>query len=128
MNHQFLLRAALAALIATPISAPYASAAEAAASVFLNVRSGPGTRFRVVDVLAAGEVVEVTECQPNRWCRISHDGPEGWVSSNYLTASPDVGRAGADCQFQLHIGADGPRFGTVCTGGDVAPIGAGSGA
>jgi hypothetical protein len=82
----------------------------------------------VVDVLAPGAVVDVTECQPNRWCRIAHDGPGGWVSASYLTAPPDFGPAGADCQFLLTIGADGPRFGTVCSGGDVQPIGAGSGA
>ena len=50
-----------------------------------NVRSGPGAGYQVVDTLASGENVTVTECATNGWCMISHSGPDGWVSANYLT-------------------------------------------
>ena len=63
-----------------------AGAAEAAQStVSLNVRSGPSTGYGVVDTLYAGEQVDVAECRSNGWCRITHSGPDGWVSSRYLT-------------------------------------------
>ncbi len=60
-----------------------AAAAEATASV--NVRSGPGTAYTIVDQLYAGERVDVAECASNGWCLVAHNGPDGWVSANYLT-------------------------------------------
>ncbi|MBZ0216899.1 MAG: SH3 domain-containing protein, partial [Fimbriimonadaceae bacterium] len=62
-----------------------AMATPATSNTALNVRTGPGTGFHVVDTLLPGEYVEVTECVSNGWCRIEHPGPDGWVSSNYLT-------------------------------------------
>lgn len=49
-----------------------------------NVRSGPGTSYRVVATLSAGESVTVTECAANGWCLIDHSGPGGWVSARLL--------------------------------------------
>jgi uncharacterized protein YraI len=71
---------ALAGLIATT-AASFAAPATATASV--NVRSGPGTQYRVVDTLRPGERVDVDYCQGS-WCNISRPGPDGWVSANYL--------------------------------------------
>lgn len=62
------------------------SAVQAAQSTTaLNVRSGPSTGYGVVDTLYSGENVDVRECRSNGWCYITHSGPDGWVSSNYLT-------------------------------------------
>ena len=97
-----------------------AAATEASATTALNVRSGPSTSFIVVDTLTPGEVVEVTECEPGGWCFIQHPGPDGWVSSNYLTATPSAGSAGPDCSFRLTLGPDGPEFTLVC-GDDPGP-------
>lgn len=127
MSPRPLFRAALAALVTAPWPVATAAAQEAAAATSLNVRSGPGTRYSVVDVLSPGELVDVTECQPNLWCQIARDGPDGWVSSSYLTVPPGAARPGSDCRFQVTVAADGTRFGVVCTGGDVQPIGAASG-
>lgn len=66
---------------ATAASA-YAATAYATGSV--NVRSGPGTGYRVVDQLHRGEQVDVRGCQGS-WCRVVKAGPDGWVSANYLT-------------------------------------------
>lgn len=74
-----LTATATAVLLATSA----ASAAQATGSV--NVRSGPGTSFGVVDSLSAGESVDVGECRSNGFCYITHSGPDGWVSSRYLT-------------------------------------------
>lgn len=95
-------------------------AAQAAqATTALNVRSGPGTGYGVVDVLSAGEQVDVEQCRGG-WCRISHPGPDGWVSQRYLTddnrqpqrprpgnAQPDVGFSINTPNFSFSIGNGG---------------------
>lgn len=48
----------------------------------LNVRSGPGTSYDVMKVLAEGTVVNIFESIPS-WCRISNTGEE-WVNSRYI--------------------------------------------
>ena len=60
-----------------------AMAAPAFATSNVNVRSGPGTSYGVVDTLRRGERVEVEYCQGN-WCFVEKRGPDGWVSANYL--------------------------------------------
>ncbi len=111
------LQRALLAVLALPLSAVAALATEASATTALNVRSGPSTAYSVVDTLTPGEVVDVTECQANGWCYINHPGPDGWVSSSYLTAGPSAGSPGSDCRFQLTLGAGGPQFTIVCGDG-----------
>ncbi|MCI2399369.1 SH3 domain-containing protein [Aliiroseovarius subalbicans] len=100
------------------LSAPAALATEAAARVDLNVRTGPGTSFGVVDTLDAGERVEVVECQPNAWCYVDHAGPNGWVSSTYLrnipAPAPGGGALGSNCKLQFTVGPDGPKLAVVC--------------
>ncbi len=74
------LISALAASITTE-----AFAIDATANLALNVRTGPGTNYAAIDTLYAGEVVNVTGCQSNGWCAITHSGPDGWVSGKYLS-------------------------------------------
>jgi len=81
-------KTALIALIATLgiiAGGTAAMAAPATANVALNLRSGPGTTFSVLDTLTPGETVNVTECVSNNWCYVERPGPDGWVSANYLT-------------------------------------------
>lgn len=85
------------------LSAGAALAATATASV--NVRTGPGTQFRSIDTLYAGERVGVID-QEGGWCAIEKSGPNGWVSCRYLTsdnsfdARPHVTvRPGVSIQF-----------------------------
>ncbi|MHA6300242.1 SH3 domain-containing protein [Devosia sp. CAU 1758] len=91
---------------------------DARATVSLNVRSGPGVRYRAVDVLDRGERVEVERCQSG-WCRISHSGPDGWVSARYLSNTgggssggdrndgPDIGFSISTPNFSFSIGNGG---------------------
>lgn len=75
-----------AALLATVFALGFSTASmadEATASV--NVRTGPGTQYRVVDTLYPGETVNIETCRSNGWCRIAHSGPDGWVSARYLS-------------------------------------------
>lgn len=83
-----LMAAGLAALAVLATTAA-ASAAPAHATNNVNVRSGPGTGYAVVDSLRRGERVDVQYCRGS-WCFVEKRGPDGWVSANYL----DRGRGG----------------------------------
>ncbi len=50
----------------------------------LNIRSGPGTGYAVVDTVKNGEIVVILEKSTDEWYRINHDGTIGYVSSRYL--------------------------------------------
>lgn len=99
--------------LAVIFAAGTAVAAEAVAKVGLNVRSGPGTSYRVVDVLRRGERVTTAECTSSGWCYIEQDGPDGWVSARYLGSPPQPGSTG-NCSFTLTIGSGTPRFQLKC--------------
>ncbi|NOX74075.1 MAG: SH3 domain-containing protein [Alphaproteobacteria bacterium] len=118
-----IMRLQLFALLALLVLPAAAFAVEAAATVDLNVRSGPSTSYGVVDTLNAGEVVTVGECASNSWCYIYQDGPNGWVSSNYLT--PTSGSSGGssdpDCSLSLTIGAGGTPSLTLTCGSGSTP-------
>ena len=49
----------------------------------INVRSGPGTGYSVIDTIRRGESVDVQQCRGS-WCYVEKRGPDGWVSANYL--------------------------------------------
>jgi hypothetical protein len=104
-----------------------ASAMEAAAKSAVNVRTGPGTSFSVVDKLEADEIVNITECAPSGWCFVEHSGPDGWVSASFLIPAEEgegeEESAGAgsnpDCGFGFSIGSGGPSLTINC--GDAPP-------
>lgn len=85
-----VLKIVLLSTIVTAITAE-AFAVEAVSTLSLNVRTGPGKEFSVIDTLYQGEVVNVTECQANGWCHIDHNGPNGWVSGKFLSAANQPG-------------------------------------
>jgi uncharacterized protein YraI len=99
------------ALLGGFCAAPAASAAEARLSV--NVRSGPGTSYRIVDRLTRGEDVNVVRCRASGWCYITHPGPDGWVSARYLVSNGRnddyLGgrRVRPDISFSIIIGGGG---------------------
>lgn len=86
MHFARIAKIALASSIAT-IMTTQAFAVDAAATRALNVRTGPGTGYAVLDTLYHGEVVNVSECDGTGWCFIDHAGPSGWVSARYLTSA-----------------------------------------
>lgn len=80
-----LLAGGLAAL-ALLATAGSAFAAPAYATGNVNVRSGPSTGYGVLDVMRRGEQVDVQQCSGS-WCFVQRYGPDGWVSSSYLSRS-----------------------------------------
>ncbi len=79
-----LMASGLAALVLLATSAA-AMAAPAFATGNVNVRSGPGTGYGVIDVLRRGEQVDVQQCRGS-WCFVERRGVDGWVSSSYLNS------------------------------------------
>ena len=118
-----LLRGTALAAAAIVMTAGTAYAIEAEALAAVNVRSGPGTSFDIVDTLTEGEVVDVVECNASEtWCRIMHPGPDGWVSRSYLgPVSDDAdGADGPEIEFGVTIPLPGGgtiTFGTPGFGG-----------
>ncbi len=65
------------------LSVGAAAAAPAVVSDNLNLRSGPGTAYRVLNVLPEGSSVDVLGCDGN-WCRVSSAEGTGYASSGYI--------------------------------------------
>ncbi|HWK98105.1 MAG TPA: SH3 domain-containing protein [Pseudolabrys sp.] len=58
-------------------------AAAATVTNDLNLRSGPGTGYRVIGTMPAGSYVDVIDCSGS-WCRVNWGGAEGYASASYL--------------------------------------------
>lgn len=90
------------AAIAHPVGSPASGNAEA--SVSLNVRSGPGTNYSVIDTLRPGENVQINR-RSGGWCYVIKNGPDGWASCRYLSEAGRPGRSsqrpGVDIEFSI---------------------------
>ncbi len=51
----------------------------------LNMRAGPGVRYRKIGAIPSGTgcVIKSATCR-RRWCRVSYAGQSGWAHSRYL--------------------------------------------
>jgi uncharacterized protein YraI len=87
MQHKIVLAAATAALLLT---GPAYAQSMATASSDLNIRSGPGSDYAVIDVMAASSEAELIGCmEDGSWCQVSYNGVEGWVYSGYLSTGSE---------------------------------------
>ena len=98
------------AATAVVVFLPAAYAAPGTVTGNVNVRQGPGTNYGVVDVARSGTQVDVQQCQGS-WCYIVKPGPDGWVSSNFLSAggSP-VNPRQPGLSFGFSTGPGGPTI------------------
>jgi uncharacterized protein YraI len=80
-----MLRRLIVPLLAAgfALTATAALAAPGYANANANVRSGPGTGYKIVDMLKKGEYVIVKSCGAS-WCKISHIGNDGYVSRSLV--------------------------------------------
>ncbi len=76
------------ASVAALLAATSAHAATTAmATTDLNVRSGPGPQFEIVDVITSKDDVAVEGClESANWCKVTYEGNTGWAFGQYLTA------------------------------------------
>lgn len=116
MKMKLLMTAAACAFLAAPGAATAQQAVIANAD--LNVRSGPGDDYPVVDRIALDSEVLLLGCmEASEWCQVSYGNGEGWVSSDYLLAAADE----ADMPVVIYEGpADGTIVGSV-PGADYEP-------
>ena len=79
----FVSALALGAVAAVPASAEIV----ATAMTPLNVRSGPGPEYSIIDTIPDRGQTNIIGCiRDSLWCQISHKGRQGWAYSQYLTA------------------------------------------
>lgn len=75
----------LAATLIAGSASAQTGAAQVSAWTDLNLRSGPGVGFSVIGVIPANDPVTVEGClAAANWCRVSHNGTQGWASGDYL--------------------------------------------
>lgn len=60
----------------------------------VNMRSGPGTNYRVIDCLPDGAAVTVTDQSNSDWYAVSYNGQSGFISSQYLRVQNSGSREG----------------------------------
>lgn len=78
---------AAAAALSVCAAAPAAAATLAAATIPLNIRSGPGPQFPIIGAIPTRGQATILGCiQGSLWCEISYNGRQGWAYSQYMTA------------------------------------------
>lgn len=55
----------------------------------VNLRSGPGTNYRVIDCLIRGSTVTVTDRSGDTWYAVEYNGQSGFMAAGYLDISED---------------------------------------
>lgn len=62
-------------------------AAQGYSTVDVNVRSGPGTGYSIIDTIDKNRLLDIRACTPNwTWCEVSMRGTRGWVKESQLRA------------------------------------------
>lgn len=56
----------------------------------LNLRSGPGTQFRILDSVKTGDQVEII-MEGDGWTQIRKGSVEGWIPAGFLQPMPPAG-------------------------------------
>ena len=90
MSKKFLrtLIAVLLVCCMLPMPTAFAESATVTGSD-VNMRSGPGTNYPVVDCLPKGAAVTVTDMSNPDWYAVSYNGATGYMSSRYLKVSEE---------------------------------------
>jgi uncharacterized protein YraI len=77
-----------AMMAAAALSVPASAATLVSAMTPLNIRTGPGPQYGIVGAIPdRGQAVILGCIQNSLWCEVSYNGRQGWVYSQYLTAS-----------------------------------------
>jgi len=85
MRKKFLRTLIAGLLVCSLLSGPVAFAEDATVTgADVNLRSGPGTNYRVVACLSEGTTVNVTDRSNPDWYAVTYNGTSGYMSSRYL--------------------------------------------
>lgn len=78
----------------------------------VNVRTGPGTDYEVVDVLDQGDTIEATDVTNGDWTEIILDGASRWVNSAFVSDT-EVAPGDDEEEADDEGGGDAPQPVTV---------------
>lgn len=78
----------------------------------LNLRSGPGTNYDVIDVMPAGATVTLTGQSQNDYLSVSYQGTNGWAAAAYLDTSGSAGSGSGSGSGSTSSGDAGSGSGT----------------
>jgi hypothetical protein len=85
-------KCAMLSVAIVALSTGWAVAAPAVALDYLNLRSGPGYNYSVIEIIPAGWMVDAGGCVPG-WCQAKVNGITGYVDANYLAPVTAYGAA-----------------------------------
>lgn len=94
-----VLKKTILAVVTLALSSGIAAAA--VATTDLNMRTGPGTGYQVIDVIPDGASVRVRGCEGS-WCEVDFRGRSGFASVSYLS--------GGDMAATIQPGASYRRY------------------
>ena len=83
----------LSEYLRTPTDAAVLPAATMTATTRVNLRSGPGTNFSVLDVIPNGGTVNSTGSVQNGYIQVRYNGTTGWSASRYFVQDGGIGSA-----------------------------------
>ncbi|HIX00199.1 MAG TPA: SH3 domain-containing protein, partial [Candidatus Nesterenkonia stercoripullorum] len=78
----------------------------------LNVRSGPGTNYRVVQGMQTGEVVTVTATQ-GKWLQFTRNGQKVWSHGDYMrkvNSGSSSSGSSSSSSGQVNAGVNGAKY------------------
>lgn len=86
----------------------------------LNLRTGPGSQYRIIGDLTTGDSVEILQ-QDEEWTKIRANGEDGWIPAGYLQPEMPAGLQLARWQEELEalhmrvgdLEAENERLGTA---------------
>ncbi len=70
--------------------------------VGLNLRSGPGTGYKVVVLMPEGAQIQVVGAVQNAFYKVQYGGQTGWAHSNYLRPVDSSGGGGGSYPGNIH--------------------------
>lgn len=87
-------KTALRATLLSAVLIPTAALAQSAGSVTtdLNLRTGPGSNYGVIETIPAGSAVSINGCVTGTsWCQVDYSGQSGYAYAQYLTVAATSG-------------------------------------
>ena len=87
--------------------------------VGVNLRTGPGTGYSVLETIPEGDIVDVLAGPSSSFYKIRHNGKEGWSHMSYLRPSSGGGTGGA---YPSGIKWDAANSGNYMSGRDGSSI------
>lgn len=89
MRKKALRISVAAALIASMMSVPAYAESAVVTGNGVNLRSGPGTNYRVIDSLPRGATVNVSDRSNGSWYAVDYNGGSGFMSASYLSITEE---------------------------------------